>query len=247
MHVVGVVENHPEFIWATFEHEGLGPMYDWKAATPTQDAPVTSDVAYPFFAKGASATVKNVTSGNGIYTDIFSVYQYGTPVEKNAANQKVFMETSQKGPENFANISTINESVKKQLGGVWNNYFYNGSIWINTESAVGTKAQAQLLNKTNVSDASPGKLVRGSVAAYNITMETYVQVGFSSDGIHETKVNDLVSCFLCHSTGGNSPLHFSHVYQGYLGSLKGLTKRQVKQQHIDKVQATLLERKQLKK
>ena len=25
MHVVGVVQNHPEFIWATFEHDDLSP------------------------------------------------------------------------------------------------------------------------------------------------------------------------------------------------------------------------------
>ena len=243
MHVVGVVENHPEFVWATFEHEGLAPMYDWSKATPTTDAPITSDVAYPLFGLGATASVKNITSKNGIYTDVFSVYQYGTPVEKNAENKKVFMETSQPGLENFANISSINKSVKKQLDGVWNNYFYNGSIWINTEDAEGTKEQAQLLNSMDVSDASPGTLVRGSVAAYNITMETYVQVGFSSDGIHKTKVGDLVSCFLCHSTsagGGHSPLHFSHVYNGYLGSLKGHSKQKVKQQHIDYVQSKLL-------
>ena len=33
MHVVGVVENHPEFIWATFEHNDLAPNYDWEANT----------------------------------------------------------------------------------------------------------------------------------------------------------------------------------------------------------------------
>jgi len=51
MHVVGVVENHPEFVWATFEHQNLAPAYDWSKATPTTDAPVTSTVDYPFFNK----------------------------------------------------------------------------------------------------------------------------------------------------------------------------------------------------
>ncbi len=243
IHVVGVVENHPEFVWATFEHQDLAPAYDWSKATPTTDAPVTSTVDYPFFNKSSTATVKNITTKNGIYTDIFSVYKYGVPVEKamkGSANVQLYMETSQNGSENFNNIRTINESVKSQLKGVWNNYFYNGSIWINTAGYQDTQAQAVLLDSLgrNLSNSQPGKLTRGSVAAYNITMETYVQVGFSPTSIHATTVSNLVNCFTCHNTSYNknlSPLNISHVFTGYVGKLKGLNKKQIKQEHVDEV------------
>lgn len=251
MHVVGVVENHPEFVWATFEHENLAPAYDWSKATPTTDAPVTSTVDYPFFNKTSTATVKNITSGNNIYTDVFSVYKYGVPVQKvtkGSANVQVFMSTSQPGFENFNNIKIINESVKKQLGGIWNNYFYNGSIWINTEGYVGTQAQAELLNGlgSGLSNSNPGKLTRGSVAAYNITMETYVQVGFGKpSSIHATTVDNLVNCFSCHNTNHIynkvtkqvvvSPLNISHVFSGYVQNLGGMNKKEIKQSHVDEI------------
>nr|WP_315197267.1 hypothetical protein [uncultured Flavobacterium sp.] len=243
MHVVGVVENHPEFVWATFEHENLAPAYDWSKATPTTDAPVTSRVDYPFFDRDNTATVKNITTENGYYTDVFSVYKFGVPIEKamkGSANVQLYMKTSQKGFENFNNIRAINQSVKTQLKGVWNNYFYNGSIWINTAGYVGTQAQAALLNSLgrNLSNSQPGKLTRGSVAAYNITMETYVQVGFRPTSIHGTTVNSLVNCFSCHNTsykGNLSPLNISHVFTGYVGTLKGLNKKQIKQEHVDEM------------
>lgn len=241
MHVVGVVQNHPEFVWATFEHEDLAPAYDWSKATPTTDAPVTSKVDYPFFNKSDTATVKNITTQNGIYTDIFSVYKYGVPVEivkKGSHNVQVYMQTSQNGSQNFNNIRTINQSVKTQLKGIWNNYFYNGSLWINTEGYDTTQAQAALLDSLadSLSDSNPGKLTRGSVAAYNITMETYVQAGFSPTTISNTSVNDLVNCFFCHNTSHKkviSPLNISHVFTGYVGALKGLSRKQIKQEHVN--------------
>ncbi|WP_417940980.1 hypothetical protein [Flavobacterium sp. RS13.1] len=244
MHVVGVVENHPEFVWATFEHENLAPAYDWSKATPTTDAPVTSTVDYPFFNKNSTATVKNITSGNGIYTDVFSLYKYGVPVEKamkGSSNVQLFMKTSQNGSENLNNIRTINQSVKSQLQGIWNNYFYNGSIWINTAGYNTTQQQAALLNSLsyNLSNSEPGKLTRGSVAAYNITMETYVQAGFSPTSIHQTSVDDLVNCFSCHNTYYNtnnlSPLYFSHVFTGYVQNLQGLNRKQIKQEHVKEI------------
>src|SRR4051794_11269786 len=60
MHVVGVVKNHPEFIWATFEHNTMAAKYDW-AATTNQDVPVTSDQDLLFFSKSA----------HGSFTDIY--------------------------------------------------------------------------------------------------------------------------------------------------------------------------------
>lgn len=251
MHVVGVVENHPEFVWATFEHENLAPTYDWSKATPTTDAPVTSKVDYPFFNKTTTATVANITSGNGVYTDVFSVYKYGVPVEKamkGSFDVQLFMKTSQNGSENFNNIRTINESVKKQLKGVWNNYYYNGSLWINTEGYVGTQSQATLLDSLSykLSNSAPGKLTRGSVAAYNITMETYVQVGFGKpSSIHANTVSNLVNCFSCHNTSSEntvSPLFISHVFTGYVQSLNGLSRKEIKQKHVKEINKQYLMR-----
>jgi hypothetical protein len=247
IHVVGVVENHPEFIWATFEHDDLAAMYDWSGATPdTDNTPITSDDAYPLFAQDASATITNITSGNGIYTDVFSLYKYGVPVEKVTEGDydvQVFMKTSQNGSENFNNIDELNKSVKGQLTGVWNNYFLNGSLWIDTEGYDGIEAQANLLDSLGGNlhvSADSTDFTRGSVAAYNITMETYVQAGFSPTTIHAMNVTDLVNCFFCHSPDNTdpSPLQISHFFNGYLdGQLNNLTKEQVKSRHTDSFRA----------
>ena len=247
MHVVGVVENHPEFVWATFEHDALAPYYDWSKSTPTTDASVTSPVDYPLFNKSNTATVKNITSQNGIYTDVFSVYKYGTPVQiQNIDNGYVqtYMETSQKGSENFNNIRTINRSVKEQLSGVFNNYFYNGSLWINTINHEGIEAQTALLDSLGGSlhNSKPGDLTRGSVSTYNITMETYAQVGFQSQTIHETSSADLFNCFVCHSPSHDkrsTPLNISHIFTGYIDNLNGLTKTEIKKKHVALVQEKL--------
>jgi hypothetical protein len=252
MHVVGVVENHPEFVWATFEHDNLAPNYDWGKATPTTDAPVTSESNYLLFNKNATASVENITSGknkNTDYTNVFSVNKYGVPVEKaikGSFDVQLFMETSQNGSENFNNIRTINESVKKQLTGTWNNYFYNGSIWINTEG-LDHKEQVAKLNSLsyNLSSSKKGDLTRGSVAAYNITMETYVQVGFVPKSIHQQSVGTMVNCFSCHNAANGkdqSPLYISHLFNGYLSSLKGLTKEQIKKNTVDEIKEHFLKR-----
>ncbi len=245
MHVVGVVENHPEFVWATFEHTDLAPQYSWANSTTTTDAPVTSTTDYPFFAAGSTATVANISSQNGIFTNVFSLYPFGTPVQMVAADNgfvQEYMVTSQDGAENYNNISQINASVKSQLTDIWQNYYYNGSIWINTEGYVGADAQAALLNSLsyNLSNSEPGKLTRGSVSAYNITMETYVQAGFGPSSIHGVTVDNLANCFSCHNTYGTgasqSPLNFSHVYSGYLQTLQGFNPKQVKQNHVNAIQ-----------
>ncbi|MBL4703827.1 MAG: hypothetical protein JKY54_04860, partial [Flavobacteriales bacterium] len=195
-----------------------------------------------------TATAENIKSGNGFYSDVFSVYKYGIPVVvtdviEGATFKHEFMETSQDGSQSFENIESINTDVNDQLSdnSIWKNYFYNGSIWIDTEGYETVEEQAALLNGLGggLSSSKPGELTRGSVAAYNLTMETYVQIGFPRDPytIHGTTVENLANCFACHNANLNdstrSPLYISHVFNGYLHDLNGLSKMQIKQKHID--------------
>jgi hypothetical protein len=56
-------------------------------------------------------------------------------------------------------------------------------------------------------------------------------------------VSDLANCFSCHTaksfTKQLSPLYLSHVFNGYLGSLNGLTRAQVKAAQVQEVQEEL--------
>jgi hypothetical protein len=233
MHVVGIVYNHPEFVWATFEHDDLVPYYDWKATT-TSDVPVTSTTNKLFFNKNATGTIANLASkGSNDNPNVFAVNKYGVPRQA----QNAFLATSQSEPENYNNIEEINKNVKSQLTDVWNNYFYNGSIWIKTEHHSYPIGQAQLLNSLagNLSKSEPGKLTRGSVAAYNITMETYEQLGFVPPAhIYQQSTATMGNCFSCHSSNG-SPLNISHVFNGAVDRFNNKTNKQTKQKHLNEI------------
>ncbi|NOQ74835.1 MAG: hypothetical protein GQ574_22665 [Crocinitomix sp.] len=248
MHVVGVVENHPEFIWATFEQDALAPNYDWDAATPTSDATVTSTSDYPFFAAGQSATTANITSKveNGPHTDVFGVYKYGIPVEKvadgSANGVQQYMSTCETNPQtSYNNIDNLNQSVKGQLTDIYKNYFLNGSLWINPKSN-DLSRQIFILDSLSyhIGNVDTGQFARGSVASYNITMETYVQAGFRSQPwtINETNVSNLANCFSCHSAAGpngQSPLYISHIFTGYMKTLQGKNRSEIKRDHVEEI------------
>jgi hypothetical protein len=73
-------------------------------------------------------------------------------------------------------------------------------------------------------------------------METYVQAGFGPSSIHALAVSDLANCFSCHTAKHSSqlsPLYLSHVFNGYLGGLNGLTREQVKAAHVQEVREQL--------
>ncbi|MGA9638148.1 hypothetical protein [Flavobacterium sp.] len=237
MHVVGVVKNHPEFIWATFEHRDIAPVYDWKNNT------VASAAEKLFYESGTATGLQGIKwdSKNKkpyVANKAFILFDYGVP--RNSGTN-AFMSTSQSEPMNFNNIDTINKCVESKLTDVFKNYFYNGSIWLNTDGLSSTN-QAKAIVTRDITSALPDSLVRGSTNLANITMETYTQT-FKND-IHKIDAASLVNCFTCHQSEnfdtihkGRSPLYLSHVFGSYLYTtqpklLKG--ENNAKEKHIEK-------------
>lgn len=232
MHVVGVVINHPEFIWATFEHKDMAPVYNWKNSTDSTDAPVSANDQKLFFIKGYSATYNDILwppAHEG--PNVFSVYPFGVP--KVAYDS--FMTTSQQEPINLNNIQGLNACTGASLKDVWQNYFYNGSIWINTDGLTPQQqADSLFILQDSIQNASPGSIARGSLAAFNITMETYAQ-DFYSIPMHQMAAANLTNCFSCHNAAANitvgkitdssavSPLYLSHIFRSYLSVSSGLS------------------------
>lgn len=227
MHVVGVVENHPEFIWATFEHQDLSPDYDWKA----NSASAATDML--LFKKGTVSGIDgiryNTSTQLGVLPyQVFDLFQYGVPVDSTGN----FMVTSQSEPVNFNNVQGINQCVQGQLNDVWKNYFYNGSIWLNMDGKT-PEQQAQLIDSLgyNMTNATPGSYARGSMNCANVTMESFTQTFQSS--INNVDVTTLANCFSCHAgvsfsnSNNTSPLYLSHVFQDYLEQSKGASVKAV--------------------
>ncbi|CAC9976499.1 hypothetical protein [Flavobacterium panici] len=221
MHVVGVVKNHPEFIWATFEHKEIAPVYDWKNNS------VTSATEMLLYQKGTTSGLKGIKWDKVNKKPLepykaFVLYEYGVP---KVISTNAYMTTSQAEPANFDNIDTINKCVASKLTDVFKNYFYNGSIWLNTDGLTPAQ-QAQTIVKSDISSVLPDSLARGSANLANITMETYTQT--FQDSIHKINAGNLANCFSCHQSQnfdttrgiGKSPLYLSHVFESYLYTTK---------------------------
>ncbi|MCB0696214.1 MAG: hypothetical protein KDC07_02550, partial [Chitinophagaceae bacterium] len=229
MHVVGVVENHPEFIWATFEHNDLAPDYDWVA----NSASATEDML--LFKKGSVSGIDGIrydkTTKLGMTPyQVFDLFEYGVPRDAGGG----FMSTSQQEPVNYNNTQGINVCVQGKLDDVWENYFYNGALWLNMDGTT-PEQQAALIKSLgyNIGAATPGSSARGSVNCANVTMESFMQTFQTS--ISTIKASNLANCFSCHtgvsfnSSDSTSPLYLSHVFQDHLENNKGKS--------VDKVEA----------
>ncbi len=215
MHVVGVVENHPEFIWATFEHNDIAPNYDWVA----NEANTTTEKL--LFSKGSTTGIDGITYTKGVGPKLadkaFDLFQFGVPVGTDGKP----LTTSQSEPKNFNHIKEINKSVANNLKDVWVNYFYNGSIWLDTDEMTPQQQAAlivKLAKENKTGSAVVGAHARGSLNNSNVTMETFTQT-FQSD-ISEIDVANLANCFSCHSgssySSNYSPIYLSHIFDSYI-------------------------------
>lgn len=226
MHVVGIVENHPEFIWATFEHDDLAPNYNWK------ENKATSTTNKLLFAEGTTTGIDGIVWSNGsakLPYKAYDLFKYGVPRDSVGK----FMSTSQSEPVNFNNIENLNLCVKENLTDVWKNYFYNGSLWIDTDGLT-PEEQTATINSLggNIGNATPDStsVARGSVNCANVTMETYTQTFKSS--LKDINASNLANCFSCHnavnfSTNKKSPLYISHIFNAYLLRGEGKTFNEV--------------------
>lgn len=210
MHIVGRVDNHPELVWATFEHDSLAPNYNWSTGKDT-----TTKIVNPnnFLFYNANATVSgcpmNNTQGSPAkFSNIYNMFTLGQP-ESFVSN----FVPSHKDSANNANIVAINKSVKAQLQSkneLWSHYFYKGALWLDDPTpknfAPGNDSLGSLYNP----------FLRGSRAISNITMETFAQVNFSGN-----YASGSMNCFGCHGTvdfkndttvGVNYNLALSHLF-----------------------------------
>lgn len=153
MHVVGVVKDHPEFIWATFQHNNNAPLLPPNAAPETK----ISDRNWSFYTAGT--VMKDCNLLNAGQQKLDEKTQKVSPVT-NAFLQYLCGGGS---PENVENIQSLNGSVQSQLmSPVWKNYELVGATWL-------------LPNTLKPGESQYGQAV-GSVSLSNPTMETFTQV-----------------------------------------------------------------------
>lgn len=203
VHIVATVKDHPELVWATFEHLSNTPAanYSYTATdNTTKTVDFDSSGNWIFIASGASDQKTNVecarqdsTTGNNLVlvqtngvnncpqieaSNTIQEYPWGSPSGPAAASIT-----------NNTLLLSTNTTVLPQLnalGDIRANYMQIGGIW----TSGGVIPQESGYNSS---------LLRGSLGLVNSTMETYV------GGSH---------CFTCHQTDGlkGNGFGLSHVF-----------------------------------
>jgi hypothetical protein len=162
LHAAGVVEGHPEFIWATFELQGNAPLLP-QGMPPSSPNPVSATSAR-FYTAQTPAKDCNQSNG-GAVTLIDPMAQTLNPVTE------VFRQVAWGGGSDTAQIQALNQSVHQQLGAdIAANYDLIGSLW-----------SAGPL-QPNITPGPP----QGSVRLANTTMETFRQSVGNCFSCHDT-------------------------------------------------------------
>ena len=149
MHVVGVVKDHPEFIWATFEHKANAPDC---AVLPAGATNSGTGLPWSFYTPNTPVTVQNQFDGN-------------TPLAVVSICRQVPWGGGD--DQNIANIQNLNASVAPHLAGtVWANYQLIGAVWTTGDDDI---------PGPNGAPMQAGDRQLGSLDLANTTMETFTQ------------------------------------------------------------------------
>jgi len=181
-HIAGVVNEHPEMIWATFEQNSNAPNVPINATPET----IVSEQNTTFYTAGTKYSHCNVNVANtpnqklnektqilSPITQVCRQYEFGndpTSPKKRIADMA----------ENDKNIKTLNASVLGMLDkkSVWANYHEVGAIWFAAIDGL----------KPNMSLATDD-ILTGSLKVSNSTIETFTQTQSTQN-----------NCFRCHNT-----------------------------------------------
>lgn len=218
VHVVGRVNEHPEFIWATFESNLNSPNLPL-GMSPQSSLPV-SDRDWLFYKAGTAASASNISNqhdsaGGGPpglvtpytidvdtqvitpVTNVFRMFAYGGAKDSPASP----------GTDRVRDIEEVNVDFTARIAAghprvkpVFANYRLIGSVWIDT-------AKTPLKPGLDLRTSSVG-----SIYLANSTLETFFQ-------------NSQFNCFTCHNTSPNKNgypdknIAISHIISGSLPDL----------------------------
>lgn len=183
LHIAGVVEGHPEFIWATFEQKQNAPTMSADMLNQmlhlNSDSSIRAFNKMPVSDKDWTFYKANTPVGQANFDNAGLVKLTDPTAQTLTPITNVYIQYAQGGgtDENQRNINTMNESVLEQLNDpIWSNYYLGGAIWLKEPNAL-------------VPNSTQQDLITGSKALSNSTMETFTQ-----------KVLSQNNCFQCHNT-----------------------------------------------
>jgi hypothetical protein len=209
IHIVGTVENHPEFVWSTFEHIDNVPNAEYYYTNTDGNKvkhPYSADGNYVFAETGTkigSANAECMLRKKGqriVAQDACNkTIQPSNTVRIHAWGSKDLKGNPVDPVVNTTRVLSLNNNIRKQLkaGDVRRNYIQVGGIWTSPANTKGKDAPIPRTNAFNKKD------LRGSLSLSNATMETYQQG---------------TRCFTCHhqrkSAKNSFESRLSHIFQG---------------------------------
>jgi len=214
MHVVGGVTNHPEMVWATFEHVNNAPLAPYtyiNTQGQTVTVPQNTSGAWLFTANGSAGPFNNAHmqmqkgTPNIIAVPPFSISPSDTIRWKawGAASDLVPNTEDKSVAASNTEILSINNSVDGMMpaGDIRTNYNLEGATW----TFGGASPEPQFDNPV------PGNVGNqiGTSQLANVTMETYQQ------GTN-TQAAGGSNCFSCHGNSTLTPkatVGVSHIYK----------------------------------
>jgi hypothetical protein len=184
LHVVGQTDNHPEFLWGTFEHKMNSPVTadNTFTASPTVSDPNN----YTLYKSNTPfSQVNNAVNPPDLRLD--AATQKFTPVTNAVLENQTGGENQ---PDGVGNVFAINSSAQSAVAkftppaqAVFANYNLVGTVWMAP-------------NIYNVNSDQTSAV--GSVDLTNATAETFVQ------NANNTPISNVTNCFLCHNAGSYS-------------------------------------------
>jgi hypothetical protein len=206
LHVVFVLEGHPEFIWATFEHvdkDGSRDLAPSAAAQPSPDNGfpdgkdgVISDKDFVLYKANtlASKAAANALPNDSLLVKLFDPDQqkfimpngspFQTSIYRIFPGSKTF-EQPEDGEvvelNNAISLLRVKYPTDPRL-----NYRLVGAVWLDNP-AKDFKKGIKLKNPGGVKTDDPGAMVAGEDGLSSMAMESFTQDSF-------------VNCFSCHDT-----------------------------------------------
>ena len=208
-HIGGVVEDHPEMIWATFEHKSNAPNVE-PGIRPTD---IVSTEDYSFYTANTEYTNCNDPSGVTLneatqklspVTQVCRQYTFGNakndpststvpdgtnPENQYALDNKLNNSILSNITTNTENIISLNTIVRERLDDVFANYREVGAIWFAGKNRL--EPGMHLTTDLGGPKDAPNQLLIGSLKLSNATIETFTQVASAQE-----------NCFRCHNTVG---------------------------------------------
>jgi hypothetical protein len=219
-HLVKGTKDHPEFIWASFEH---------KQNTPDCQAPAASNAtAWSFTsAKCASELPNSVASDCA-----FNAAQNNTVLSGGPPTQicKAYHDGSKKGDfvfdVNVAAIDALNTQLTGPSGFISGLPASNPLSVLKNYELIGTLWLKDVNNPSRTPGQPPGDTSNqvGSLQLANSTMETTFQEADVSTGTAvavpytgTANLKNAANCFFCHGYTPNNNVTLSHIFSGILG------------------------------